>query len=338
MKKISPLFTLVAVAIATLTGCKDDFPKVPTTEPYLNLTTSATTIAVGDSGTLQVVLDRMTDNAVDFTLTSSSPALVIASPSLAIDPQSKDKTAKTDFTTNAVGEVTVEISSDYPGVRFTTKSIMINIVKPQLTLSGARSCAIGAESNFTISSNMNVIEDVVINLTSSDPTKLTVPATVTLKKGSKSIMSTATGVAAGEATITFTTTNDKVEIAKNEDTEEMLNTLKVTVEEAAPVPPTANISFTGEAAATVGNSYAFSISSDINVTEDVTFTLTSSTTATATVPASIVMKSGTNLATGVYTAVAAGTTTITVASTNTNVKIDETKKSFEVTVTAAPAE
>lgn len=336
MKKISTLFTLVAAAIATLTGCKDDFPKVPTTDPYLNLVIKETTVAVGSEGAIEVTLDRWTTDFVDVTITSNSPALTISSGALSIDPEIRK--VETSFATNAVGEAIVEIESDFPGVRYTTKSIKINIVKPQLSISGAKTCATGANAEFTVEANMNVVEDVVINLTSSDPAKLTVPATLTLKKGTKKIAGTMTGVAAGEVNITFTTTNDKVEIGKAEDGAS-LNTTKVTVEDPAPVAPKANIAVaTAETDLEVGGNYVFTISSDIDVTEDVTFTFTSSDPAVATVSDVVVMKKGTKSAAGVFTMVAVGKATITIATTNETVVIDDTKKSFEVTVAAPPAE
>lgn len=337
MKKVFTLFTIVAAAITTLTGCKDDFPKTPTAEPYLNLTTSATKIALGGEGKLMVKIDRIASDFVDVTLTASSTAITIASPSLSIDPTTTDKSAETTFTANTVGEVTVEMVSDFPGVQYLTKKLTINVVKPTVWISGVKTCEAGKEAVFSISSDMEVIEDVVINLTSSDPAKLTVPETVTLKKGTKNIEAKMTGKEEGEATITITTANEKVEIGKNGTTGALLNTLKVTVEAGTPATP-ANITFAEPTNAVVGEEQTFTITSDIDVTEDVTFTITSSTAATATVPETVIMTKGTKVATGVYTAKAVGTTTITVASTNTTVVIADANKSFDVTVAAAPAQ
>lgn len=330
MKKISTLFAILAASFVALTSCKDEVPRVPTTEPYLNMSVSSTTIALGDVGKLKVVLDRLVTGPVGGTLTSSSPALAIETGSFSIDPSSKDKSFETNFTTNSVGEAIIEIASDYPGVRYTAKTIKVNVAKPKLTLSGATICLVGEDAGISISSDMEVVEDLVITLTSSDPTKLTVPASVTLAKGSRKVTAKMTGVAKGNVEISFAISSDKVEAAQG------ASKINISVEEA-PVVIKPVISFEVSTSAPIGNGNVFKVNSDIKVEADVEIKLTSSDKTIALFPVETVkIVKGESVGVGYFTTLKAGEVKLSIASDDESVVINEATK--EVTVTVAAVE
>lgn len=103
--------------------------------------------------------------------------------------------------------------------------------KAKLTLSGDKlTVAVAATGKFTIISDIAAPEAIVIEVKSSDATKLTVdPASVTIAKDKKTIEGTYTGVADGKAKITITTTSTVASVEKGE--------IEVTVGEKAPELP-----------------------------------------------------------------------------------------------------
>lgn len=74
---------------------------------------------------------------------------------------------------------------------------------------------------------------------------------------------------------------------------------------------------------------AFTVTASVKVEADLTVTLTSSNLSAATVPASVVIKAGTDQISGVITGVAEGKSTITIAASD----VELTVASVEVTVT-----
>lgn len=90
--------------------------------------------------------------------------------------------------------------------------------KAKLTLSGDKlTVAVAATGKFTITSDIAAPEAIVIEVKSSDATKLTVdPASVTIAKDKKTIEGTYTGVADGKAKITITTTSTVASVEKSE--------------------------------------------------------------------------------------------------------------------------
>lgn len=82
-------------------------------------------------------------------------------------------------------------------------------VKAKLSLNGEPlSVAVAAEGTFTVTSDIDAPEAIVISVESSDNKILTVdPASVTIAKGAKSITGKYKGVADGKAKITIKTTN-----------------------------------------------------------------------------------------------------------------------------------
>ncbi|MEG2120599.1 MAG: hypothetical protein RRZ64_00905 [Rikenellaceae bacterium] len=325
MNKIFYIIVILTMTITTLTSCNDEFPQEPKTDPYFNIIASSTTVPLGGSGVFTIRLDRDVESDVNFTISSNNPALSLKKTSGTIDTNNKGREAKIDFTTSAEAEAIVTITSDYPGARYVTKDVKIKIVKPILSFSGSKSCIIGAASYITVSSNMEVAEDVQITITSNNLDILTTPKTMILPKGKKVISSQALGVAVGEAIVTVTTKNGNVVFAEKDGAK--LNTLTIAV---LPIP--ADISITGDKNAKVGDDVVFKIISDIAMTEDVTFTVTSSNIDAVTAPETLIMTKGTMEIEGSYHAVKAGSSTLTIASTNATVNVNSEKKSIEIAV------
>lgn len=87
--------------------------------------------------------------------------------------------------------------------------------KAKLSITAApATVAIAAEGTFTVTSNINAPEAIVVTVKSNDDKILTVnPASVTIAQGTKTITGKYTGVANGKATITITTTTANTTIS-----------------------------------------------------------------------------------------------------------------------------
>lgn len=173
----------------------------------------------------------------------------------------------------------------------------ITIPAPTLTLSPKPlNIVTGGGGQMTATMSFSLASDTIVTLSSSDPTKATVPATATILAGQTSVNFTVTGVAAGSSTITAT-----LPAAAGGASD----TATVNV---APVTITLSPKPLGLAVGTTGN-----MTATINpvMTSDTVITLGSSDPTKATVPASVTILANQASAQFVVTAVAVGSTTVT---------------------------
>lgn len=179
---------------------------------------------------------------------------------------------------------------------------------------------------FTVTSDIAPASDIVISVSSDNPSAATVPATVTLKANDKSVSDVITGVAEGEATISISA--EGVTISEK--------SIKIKVSKDAPTPepekPALTLS-TEKAKLYTGETMKFTVSTVKAPEGNVTIKVKSSDDKIFTVTESLTLEAGKTSVEGTLTAVAVGSAKITIEAEGIDIKTG----SKDVTVEKAPA-
>ena len=188
----------------------------------------------------------------------------------------------------------------------------------------ATSVKAGQKVGFTVNSAIAPEKDLTINVESDNTSIATVPATITMKAGEKSVSGEVSGIAKGDANISISA--DGVKVSGK--------TAKITVTESTPpAPEVVKLSIaTSASQVTAGEKIKFTVSSPVAPESDITVSVTSSNTAAATVPASVTLAAGQKSVEGDITGVAEGTATVTIAAEG----VEIATASKEITVLKAP--
>lgn len=171
---------------------------------------------------------------------------------------------------------------------------------------------VGADGEFTVTSDIDAPEAIVVTVTSSDTKILTITdASVTIAKGKKEIKGKFKGVAEGKANIVIATTLSVATLATDK--------IEVTVSEEVIIAPELSLKV-ALAEVMVGNNAMFTVTSNVNATTDIVVNIVSDNAA-VTVPATVTIASGTKSITGIYTAVSEGNAKLTISTTAEGVTI-----------------
>lgn len=164
---------------------------------------------------------------------------------------------------------------------------------------------VGADGEFTVTSDIDAPEAIVVTVTSSDTKILTITdASVTIAKGKKEIKGKFKGVAEGKANIVIATTSAVATLATDK--------IEVTVSEEVIIAPELSLKV-ALAEVMVGNNAMFTVTSNVNATADIVVNIVSDNAA-VTVPATVTIASGTKSITGIYTAVSEGNAKLTIST------------------------
>lgn len=258
---------------------------------------ASTIVPLGQTAAFNITLSQAAPTDVTISLTSSDPAKVTVPASVTILAGKTAPDTQPLVTGAGIGSATVTATAN----GYTSGSGAVTTSAPTMAFTGSP-LALTVGANGTLKLNLTNGQapagGLTVNLSSSDTSKATVPATVKFAAGATSADVQVTGVAAGSATITASASG----IADATATVNVAS-LVITV---------------GNTTVALGQSGALNISLSQAPVADVTVTLASSDTSKVTVPASVVIKAGkTSPDTAPQaTGVGVGSATITASATN----------------------
>ncbi len=171
--------------------------------PTLSLAPPSQSIVVGATGTVTATISASQASATVVALSSSNPAVVSVPASVTIPAgQTSASFLATALAVGGPVTITATLPAELGGAAATAQATVTGIT---VALTPASlSIQAGAAGNLAVVLGAAQPGAVVVALASSDPTKATVPATVTVAGGSATASFTVTGVAAGSTTITAT--------------------------------------------------------------------------------------------------------------------------------------
>lgn len=214
MKKLLSILAIAVIAMTSFTSCDKDEPTPDVTKAKVSV--AAPAVMVGADGEFTVTSDIDAPEAIVVTVTSSdTKILTITDASVTIAKGKKEIKGK--FKGVAEGKANIVIATTSAVATLATDKIEVTvseevIIAPELSLKVALAeVMVGNNAMFTVTSNVNATTDIVVNIV-SDNAAVTVPATVTIASGTKSITGTYTAVSEGNAKLTISTTAEGVTI------------------------------------------------------------------------------------------------------------------------------
>jgi hypothetical protein len=255
---------------------------------------------VGSTANLSVVLGATVISPVTVSLNSSNPALASVPSSVTIAANTNSATfqvTKTGSSTTAVN-----VAATLPaalGGQSASATVNVPLLALNLTLPSA--VIAGSSVQATVSLTNPQTTNTVVQLTSSNPSWASVPATVTIPAGTTSATFPVTGVATANPAPSVSITASIPAIPSVSPVSGTLTVNPMTVD-----LPSGPLALSGPP----GSTLTVTVTLGAAAAAPITVTLTSSNTAVATVPASVTVPAGSNSATFQVTKVAPGVTTV----------------------------
>ena len=189
--------------------------------------------------------------------------------------------------------------------------------KPSISIkSGWTEIAPGGTASFTVSSSVAPESDILVNISSDNTSVATVPEQVTIKAGETSVAGTITGVAAGDAQISITSSDAVIDEGS----------IKITVKDNPVVPEIVELTLKlAMTTAGVNSSAGFTVSSPGAPEKDVLINVSSSNTTVATVPSSVTLKAGTKEVSGQISTLATGDSDISISADGVDIAVSTAK-------------
>jgi uncharacterized protein YjdB len=290
--------TGVGIGSATITGSSSGYTSgtgnITVTAPTLSFSGSPLNITVGNNGNLTLNLTGGQAPAGGLTINLSSSdtgkATVPASINLAAGATSGT------VTVTGVAAGTATITASATGIAPATATV--NISQLSITLPANTSVPLGDQTDLVVTVSQAPSSALTVNLLSSDTSKVTVPATVTIASGATTGTVKVTGAGIGSATITAS--------ASGYTSGTGTVTVPAPTMALTPSPLSVNAGSTANLTLTLTGGKAPAGGLTVN--------LSSSDTGKATVPASVTLNPGDTSATVTVTGVAAGSATITASA------------------------
>ncbi|HEY0061037.1 MAG TPA: hypothetical protein VGC21_02885 [Telluria sp.] len=195
---LAPGQTTVTVSKTGLISAQAQVTVAPA--PSLTLAPSALNLGIGRSAELTVT-SSVAAGAQGLQVNLASSATQTATVPASVSIVAGSKSATFTVSTLALGSATLSAQA----TEYTSASATVNVRAVSLTLPGAALVAPGLSRSIPLTlSDPAPAGGLVINLSSSNPANVTVPATVTVPEGGLNVNFTIAGVAAGATSITAT--------------------------------------------------------------------------------------------------------------------------------------
>lgn len=301
MRTILKFVMCAAVCIAVsaaFTGCTKKENAVK-----LKLTLAQTEIFAGEKTQFTISTETAPDSDILIAIQSDNTSVATVTPNVTL--KAGGKSVSGEITAMAEGTANITVSADNAEITEPSATLTVKaspaVVDLSLAINKTEIFA-GEKAEITVSSPVAPETDLTIKVTSSDPLVASVPATLTLKAGEKSVKGELIGASVGSAEITIEAEGTKISShLKN-----------ITVKEPLKIELTLSVT---SQTLFIGKISDFTISTPVAPTTDINFTLISSNAdILAPVESNIVLKAGEKSVTGKVEGKAQGTATLSFVS------------------------
>ncbi len=258
---------------------------------------STVTLGAGTTLTLTISSAQSADTVVPLAV---SPAGLVSAPEHVVVPAGQ-LTVAVPIGTLAYGQAGITAS-----LNGASASAVVNVVPPPVAVGALEPATftmnVGATSTFTVRLNSAQTTNTEVELSSSNPSVLGVPASVTVAQGATSATFTATALSTGDALITATANN----------------TSKTSTVHVAPQPAAIVSLLPSPLPLQQGATGSLMVTINVAQEIDTTVALANTDAAVATVPATVVVPAGAISAPIAVNAVSPGTAQITASVNGTS--------------------